>query len=346
MNDKHFLAWIHNRLASQHGESLNADYMHKLRAIVEATDEAQDTPNMANVAFPLVAFIEHDNGPLTLRIEGTQHYDGDWVMESMHQEPSGDRSMLLVALTLPKQNFYFFSGAADALKLSAEDRRFILGEGTEQPIGLLQLEADGDLSKIGTTSPETKLHIMGVDPAAPEGEQCVEVEVAVENGDIVSITVGDVLVEEYHPLVTESRFRLIGNDDLTLEYIGENPAVVQITANVNGKDYNETLPVPKGARFVRPQVVIDEAGDATFRLVSADADFISDLDLGFIANDPEIVDGVRVIREARIVEASISGEMGGAEITIEPPLDPETATLSDEDRLMKSIRNHSRGHTP
>lgn len=38
MTDKRFLRWIHDRLVSVHHEDQNADYMHKLRAIIEDID--------------------------------------------------------------------------------------------------------------------------------------------------------------------------------------------------------------------------------------------------------------------------------------------------------------------
>ena len=45
MRDKLFLQWIHERLLHVHGENVNVDYMHKLRAIIAATDESVETPN-------------------------------------------------------------------------------------------------------------------------------------------------------------------------------------------------------------------------------------------------------------------------------------------------------------
>lgn len=46
MNDKAFLAWIHERLEHVHGENELFDYMHKLRAIIKATPEDRITPNV------------------------------------------------------------------------------------------------------------------------------------------------------------------------------------------------------------------------------------------------------------------------------------------------------------
>lgn len=39
--DKQFLQWIHDRLRYEHGENIYMDYMHKLRAIIEATPAAE-----------------------------------------------------------------------------------------------------------------------------------------------------------------------------------------------------------------------------------------------------------------------------------------------------------------
>ena len=44
MKDRDFLIWIHERLEHV-GEDPLADHMHKLRAIIYATDEDQLTPN-------------------------------------------------------------------------------------------------------------------------------------------------------------------------------------------------------------------------------------------------------------------------------------------------------------
>lgn len=48
MTDKQFLQWIYFRLQHRHDENPNADYMHKLRAIIEATPDSQVTPNRAS----------------------------------------------------------------------------------------------------------------------------------------------------------------------------------------------------------------------------------------------------------------------------------------------------------
>lgn len=45
MNDRAFLMWLHERLEHVHHESRYVDYMHKLRAIIEATPEGKYTPN-------------------------------------------------------------------------------------------------------------------------------------------------------------------------------------------------------------------------------------------------------------------------------------------------------------
>jgi hypothetical protein len=45
MKDRDFLKWLHARLVVVHGESEIVDYMHKLRAIIAATDPEKVTPN-------------------------------------------------------------------------------------------------------------------------------------------------------------------------------------------------------------------------------------------------------------------------------------------------------------
>jgi len=46
ISDKEFLQWIHDRLCFVHNENVNYDYMHKLRAIIESTNEKKFTPNV------------------------------------------------------------------------------------------------------------------------------------------------------------------------------------------------------------------------------------------------------------------------------------------------------------
>ena len=46
MRDKEFLQWIHDRLHQVHDENLNADYMWKLRAIINGTNSEKVTPNV------------------------------------------------------------------------------------------------------------------------------------------------------------------------------------------------------------------------------------------------------------------------------------------------------------
>ena len=45
MKDRDFLIWIHERLTKVHGEDELVDYMHKLRAIINATNPNLTTPN-------------------------------------------------------------------------------------------------------------------------------------------------------------------------------------------------------------------------------------------------------------------------------------------------------------
>ena len=45
MKDREFLIWLHHRLHEAHDESETVDYMHKLRAIIGATNPDTVTPN-------------------------------------------------------------------------------------------------------------------------------------------------------------------------------------------------------------------------------------------------------------------------------------------------------------
>ena len=45
MNDQEFLFWLHERLEHVHREPAQADYMHKLRALIETTPADKATPN-------------------------------------------------------------------------------------------------------------------------------------------------------------------------------------------------------------------------------------------------------------------------------------------------------------
>jgi len=49
MSDRDFLIWIHCRLEHVHGENPENDYMHKLRAVIEGTDNKQRSPNVASL---------------------------------------------------------------------------------------------------------------------------------------------------------------------------------------------------------------------------------------------------------------------------------------------------------
>ena len=46
MSDRQFLIWIHDRLRL-HGDSADADYMGRLRSIINGTPQEQVTPNTA-----------------------------------------------------------------------------------------------------------------------------------------------------------------------------------------------------------------------------------------------------------------------------------------------------------
>ena len=45
MTDKSFLQWIHDRLVKVHNENVYVDYLHKLRAVINSTDDSKETPN-------------------------------------------------------------------------------------------------------------------------------------------------------------------------------------------------------------------------------------------------------------------------------------------------------------
>ena len=43
MTDKAFLQWVHDRLTNMFGDPTEADYMHKLRGIIEGTPDDKET---------------------------------------------------------------------------------------------------------------------------------------------------------------------------------------------------------------------------------------------------------------------------------------------------------------
>lgn len=59
MNDKQFLIWLHERLVRVHSESLYIDYMHKLRAIIDATPRDQETPNDSSKTNPIEFYVSN-----------------------------------------------------------------------------------------------------------------------------------------------------------------------------------------------------------------------------------------------------------------------------------------------
>ena len=59
MKDKLFLIWLHERLVKVHGESLYVDYMHKLRAIIQATPEDRETPNAGSDTNPINFYVSN-----------------------------------------------------------------------------------------------------------------------------------------------------------------------------------------------------------------------------------------------------------------------------------------------
>jgi hypothetical protein len=50
VKDQEFLMWLHERIEIVHREPAQADYMHKLRAIIESTPADKETPNFGFTA--------------------------------------------------------------------------------------------------------------------------------------------------------------------------------------------------------------------------------------------------------------------------------------------------------
>lgn len=48
MKDAEFLKWMHDRLIHVYGDNGNADFMHKLRSIIDAYDPNKETPNVSS----------------------------------------------------------------------------------------------------------------------------------------------------------------------------------------------------------------------------------------------------------------------------------------------------------
>lgn len=61
MKDRDFLIRIHGRLEHVHNENPHFDYMHKLRCIIRATPEDQETANIdsKNSLEEMLASINH-----------------------------------------------------------------------------------------------------------------------------------------------------------------------------------------------------------------------------------------------------------------------------------------------
>ena len=64
MTDKQFLFWIYRRLADVHGENLNVDYMHRMRALIVGCDFHKTTPNLATSNEMI---ISHMDEPMNLQ---------------------------------------------------------------------------------------------------------------------------------------------------------------------------------------------------------------------------------------------------------------------------------------
>lgn len=78
MKDKEFLGWIRDRLQHVHGESKYLDYMHKLKAIVDATPEDQITPNiMSTDMLGYESEMEDMKQQFTVTPGGNMTYHGD-----------------------------------------------------------------------------------------------------------------------------------------------------------------------------------------------------------------------------------------------------------------------------
>ncbi len=48
MSDKEFLLWLASRIHEVYGENKNVDFLHKLRAIANNTEDRKCTPNVIN----------------------------------------------------------------------------------------------------------------------------------------------------------------------------------------------------------------------------------------------------------------------------------------------------------
>jgi hypothetical protein len=77
MKDKYFLLWLHERLLKVHGESPYVDYMHKLRAIIQATPEDQETPNVSSSTNPLEYSTYVGSTDILLKLEGENDAHND-----------------------------------------------------------------------------------------------------------------------------------------------------------------------------------------------------------------------------------------------------------------------------
>lgn len=84
MTDKKFLQWIHDRLHYQHGEKVDVDYMHKLRAIINSTPDDQITPNVTTVFLRKVPLEE-----ILSLIPVSVSYKGKKVMFALQKRDNG-----------------------------------------------------------------------------------------------------------------------------------------------------------------------------------------------------------------------------------------------------------------
>lgn len=103
MNDRNFLSWLHDRLEHVHGENPMTDYMGKLRSIIAALPEGQDTPNTA----PDLETIRLATDAMTADVGATVRAGGRvWSIES--DRPTEDPS--------PTQNIWFTDVTSPGLK--------------------------------------------------------------------------------------------------------------------------------------------------------------------------------------------------------------------------------------
>lgn len=96
MKDQEFLMWLHERLEHVHREPAQADYMHKLRAIIEATPEDKAKETHMDEQTPAT---EAANGQSVLTGGLGLHYDTRCEIERLAAE-AHDKKMRFQALAM------------------------------------------------------------------------------------------------------------------------------------------------------------------------------------------------------------------------------------------------------